>query len=61
MQTTLFEVKTKDGRMFRVFCANSKQRERFLIAVFGKNYAITEIVNGMHTIKQFEQIIKTLN
>jgi len=61
MQTTLFKVETKDGRTFRVFCANSNQRERFIKLVTDTNYATHVITNGIHNIKQFEQIIKTLN
>jgi len=61
METTLFEVKTKDGRTFRVFCAKRKQIEHFVKLVIGKGYTISEIANGIHTIRQFEQIIKTLN
>jgi len=61
METILWEVKTKDGRTFRVFCANRNQIDRFIKLVFGKDYVISEITNGIHSIKQFEQFIKTLN
>jgi len=61
MQTTLFGVKTKDGRTFLVFCANRNQKERFIRMTNGKGYTISEIADGVHNIRQFEQIISTIN
>lgn len=65
MQTILWEVKKKtggrDGRTFRVFCANRNQIDRFIKLVSGKDYVLSEITNSIHNIKQFEQIIETLN
>jgi len=61
MQTTIFKVETKDGRMFKVFCANSKQCERFRKIAWRPGNTVTVITNGIHNIKQFEQFIKTLN
>lgn len=64
METSLYEINFKDGRIFRVFCANRKQKERFkksylnLIDIYGMK--ITQLSNGIHNIKQWEQIIKTL-
>ena len=61
MKTTLYEVKTEDGRTSRVFCANSKQHDRFREVAWKEGNTISTISNGIHTIKQFEQFIKTLN
>jgi len=62
MQTTLYEITTKDGRIFRVFCANAIQSARMHIAIrtlVGCTYEAKEIACGIHTVKQFEDIIKS--
>jgi hypothetical protein len=59
MQTTLFEVKFYDGRKFNVFCQGRSQINRFIMftnKLKNEIESITEILNGIHTIKQFEQI-----
>ena len=59
METTLYEVSFDDGRLFKVFCANRSQRQRFLKTmgqVTSSQWRVLE--NGMHTIKQWEEIIK---
>lgn len=66
METTLYKVIFTDGRMFKVFCANKKQKERFnkSIDAVMKHDAKAEFVpftNGIHDIKKWEQIVKTLN
>ena len=59
METTLFEVKFFDGRIFRVFCYGKSQKERFKKFTQGiKNEieTVTVISNDIHTITEFEKI-----
>lgn len=63
METTLYKITFGDGRKFNVFCANKKQKQR-LHRLMANNPlgGVTEAsVNGIHDIKQFELIIKSLN
>jgi hypothetical protein len=63
MQTTLFEIKFYDGRKFNVFCANSKQINRFLKFVHKHNSEIIywkDTIKGIHSIKDFEKINNNL-
>jgi len=63
METTIFEIKFKDGRKFKVFCANSSQKKRTLKAYNSIKellISIEDITSGIHTCKQFEQFIETL-
>lgn len=60
MQTTLFEVKFYNGSKFNVFCSGKSQIKRFLLSIHKNVEEIEswkEIVNGIHTISQFEKII----
>ena len=63
MMTTVFEVKLIDGRIFRVFCGNSNQIQRFRNSIqkiqHYKPY-VREITNGIHTVTQWDKIIETL-
>ena len=65
METTLYKITFKDGREYRVFCANKAQKERMhktVDAIREKDGSIPEILqNGIHTIKQWEDIIKVNN
>ena len=59
MQTTLFEVIFYNGSKFNVFCSGKAQIKRF--KEFTNKHIdeiehITESVNGIHTIAQFEKI-----
>tara|TARA_R110000851_G_scaffold4520_3_gene18461 strand:+ start:215 stop:403 length:189 start_codon:yes stop_codon:yes gene_type:complete len=62
MQTTLYKIKFKDGREFRVFCANSSQKQRMHNAMhhLAQDCTLTEVINGIHTVKQWEEITATL-
>lgn len=62
METTVYEVQLKDGRTFRVFCANKKQKRRFTKALVksGKNCTFTVMTNGIHNIKEWESITDEL-
>jgi len=59
--TAVYEIKLDDNRVFRVFCANSAQVKRFWLAEYEiePTANVKTIANGIHTIKQFEQIAKT--
>ena len=59
MQTTLFEVKFYDGRIFRVFCKGKNQIKRFkdfTNKLFIEIENISEISNGIHEITEFEKL-----
>jgi len=62
MQTGLYKIEFNDGRIFNVYCANYAQVERFNKLLIGlKNVKEVSIISkGIHNIKQFEQISKTL-
>lgn len=62
MQTELYQIELNDGRVFNVYCANSAQIERFnKLRKQLKNIKEVSIISkGIHNIKQFEQISKTL-
>lgn len=57
METTLFEVKLKDGRIFRVFCHGKNQIKRLKdkVATLEVEYCHA-LSNGINTIKEFEQL-----
>ena len=59
METTLYKVTFNDGRIFKVFCANRHQKDRFFDSSIGihNNSKLETIENGIHTIKQWEQIL----
>ena len=59
METTLFEVKFYDGRIFRVFCQGKNQHKRFFAMhskLKNEIEDMEEISNGIHTISEFEKI-----
>lgn len=67
METSLYEITFKDGRVFRVFCANKKQNKDMLHFLSSpkaldevKRKGAVVVRNGIHTFKQFEQIINTM-
>jgi hypothetical protein len=58
METTLYTIRFKNGRLFNVFCANKNQKQRFLKSIrFTKGIKI-ETVNGIHTVAQWEAMTK---
>jgi hypothetical protein len=60
METTVFELEFNDGRIFRVFCANSTQKKKFLNNHYkyaDKVKDVRVLTTGIHTIKEFEQIV----
>jgi len=63
----IYEVKTKNGRTFRVAIENKNQEKRFLKKVKEnkkKSYelftSVECIKNGIHNIKDFEVLANTL-
>lgn len=63
MSTCVFEVKLKDGRAFRIFCANQSQKNRFFVKLNSIMDLVDEyyvISNGIHTTTQWESIVETI-
>ncbi len=64
METTLYKITFKDGRLFKVFCANKAQKDRFIRTVpmrqTDKIKDVEVFESGIHNIKQWEKIIKTI-
>ncbi|MDY0246736.1 MAG: hypothetical protein RBR26_07425 [Methanosarcina mazei] len=63
----IYYVETKNGRAFKVAVANNAQEKKFLRIVENnksKNYEtftrVEVAVNGIHDIKQFEQLADSL-
>lgn len=63
METTLYEIKFFNGRVFRVFCRGKNQKQRFnnfTQKIKNEIESITEVTNGIHTISEFEKITNNL-
>ena len=63
MTTALFEVRLKDGRKYRVNCANKSQLKRFRAAIETVKPLVEWVgvkQNGIHTVKEFENHVKYL-
>ena len=55
---TIFEIKLKDGRVFRVATTNRNQVKRLNVVISKLNVlSTTTILNGINTIKEFEKIV----
>ena len=62
METTVFAVIFKDGRIFRVFCRGRNQIKRFYQMTTSRKEEIREVMeitNGIHTITEFENLLKS--
>ncbi len=66
MQTSLYKITFKDGRIFKIFCANRKQNKdilHFLSSPQGlkeiKRKGAKVVECGIHTMTQFIKIIKS--
>ena len=59
METTIYEVGFKDGRMFRVYCRGKNQKKRFnkVLSSLTNLDTIKEITKGIHTIEEFEKLM----
>ena len=63
METSVFQIELKDGRIFRIFCANSTQKMKVVQnfhKLRDKAKSISTITNGVHTTKQWNEIVKYL-
>lgn len=61
METIVYQIELKDGRIFRVFCANSTQKKKIIAyTVNDKVKEIRTITTGVHTTQQYEKIMTTL-
>jgi len=63
METAVLQVDMKDGRVFRIFCANATQKkktEQSLNKIKDKIEFVRTVTNGIHTHKQWKEIIPTL-
>ena len=61
METTLYAVIFNDGRVYRINCRGKNQKQRFKIhaeKLKEQIKEIQEITNGIHNIKEFEQLTK---
>ncbi len=61
METILYEVEFTDGRVFRVFCRGSKEKQRFAdsynkVAHLFRSCRV--ITNGIHNLKEWEKIVE---
>lgn len=63
METKLYKITLEDGSIFKVFCANRNQMER-VEKVYQKlnvKQELDTIDIGIHTVKQFEEIMAIIN
>lgn len=63
METGVYQIELKDGRLWRVFYANSSQKLRLMRSVNSIKNKIDftkTITNGIHTVKQWEKQAKLL-
>jgi hypothetical protein len=65
METGVYQITLNDGRIFRIFIHNSTQSRKVIQSYYklrdaGKVKSFDTITNGIHTTKQFEQILKTI-
>lgn len=64
METIVFQIELEDGRIFRVFCANSTQKKKLINEHYHKFKnnlkEVKVITSGVHTLKEFEKHLPTL-
>ena len=63
METIIYQIELNDGRIFRIFCASSKEKKDVINsynAIKDKVKQITTITTGIHTTKQYKQILTTI-
>ena len=63
MQTGVFEIEFKDGRTFRVFCANRTQTKKVLREykkIEHLCHGIKTLTKGIHTAKQWYKIVSDI-
>jgi hypothetical protein len=62
METIVYQIELKDGRTFRVFCANATQKNNVIRSYYrikDKVKEITTITTGIHTAQQYEKLLST--
>lgn len=62
METILYQVSLKDGRVFRIFCANATQKRKTIQSFQDKRdkiETVTEVKTGIHTVKEWNEILTT--
>lgn len=60
METSIIEISFLDGRKYRVFCTNSTQKKKMVIWYNSNKDKVKSfefILNGIHTEKQFLNLI----
>lgn len=63
METSIYKITLKDGREFRIFCANSTQRKKLALMLHKKSKMIKDcdqVFNGINTLKQFEDMQESI-
>ena len=63
METMIIQIEMKNGRTFKIFCANRSQKNRVINSYRKLGDAIkliTPIQNGIHTTTQWEEIVENL-
>lgn len=56
----VYKLETPDGREFRILCENSNQFGRLVGTVKNTGIKVSDYVTGIHSIKQWEEISRTL-
>ena len=62
METIVYQIELNDGRVFRVFCANSTQKKKVIDSYYqikDKVREIRTITTGVHTVPQYEKLLST--
>ena len=62
METIVYQIELKDGRTFRVFCANATQKKKVIQSyhqIKDKVKEITTITTGLHTAQEYEKLLTT--
>lgn len=64
METIVFQIELEDGRVFRVFCANAKEKKKLINEHYHKfknNLKEVKVITaGVHSMKDFEKILPTI-
>ena len=63
METIVYQIEFLDGRIFRIFCANSTQKRNVINSYKNIEHLCKEIkviTNGLHTAKQWGEMIENL-
>ena len=64
MTTAIYQIEFLDGRIFKIYCANKTQKTKVIQTankLKDKIKLMSQIQSGIHTQKQFEEIIKAIH